>query len=226
MVDAVGFPSYPRHALLKRDLGIWLAKEVFDKLKEDDEALLQLRSEIKPDFPNHYVFCKYISENLILEKCTDIPSVIIRPSLISSAWKGPLPGYVEVQSSMAQFSIGISKGFVKVVFANPEANLELIPVDIVANTHIVAAYSVSTGRYSSPFVVNCTSYGLPLQYSTLTPMYLKIFMKYPVPNAFRYSKHVWIVDNHIEKVFLSIFEHYIPAAVMDLMLVLKGKKPK
>ncbi|GFS56599.1 fatty acyl-CoA reductase [Trichonephila inaurata madagascariensis] len=56
--------------------------------KEDDEALLQLRSEIKPDFPNHYVFCKYISENLIVEKCTDIPSAIIRPSLISSAWKG------------------------------------------------------------------------------------------------------------------------------------------
>ncbi|GFS43580.1 fatty acyl-CoA reductase 2, partial [Trichonephila inaurata madagascariensis] len=120
----------------------------------------------------------------------------------------------------------ISKGFVKVVLANPETNLEIIPVDIVVNTHIVAAYSVSTGRYSSPFVVNCTSYGLPLQYSTLTPLYLRIFMKYPVPNVFRYSKHVWIVDNHIEKVFLSIFEHYIPAAVMDLMLILKGKKPK
>ncbi|GFX31792.1 protein GVQW3 [Trichonephila clavipes] len=32
LVDAVSFPSYPRRALLKRDLTIWLAKEVFDKL--------------------------------------------------------------------------------------------------------------------------------------------------------------------------------------------------
>ncbi|GFQ82399.1 fatty acyl-CoA reductase 2, partial [Trichonephila clavata] len=80
--------------------------------------------------------------------------------------------------------------------------------------------------YPSPFVVNCTSYGLPLQYSTLTSIYLRLFIKYPVPNAFRYSQHVWIVDSKIEKVFLSIFEHYIPAAVMDLMLILKGKKPK
>ncbi|GFR30012.1 putative fatty acyl-CoA reductase CG8306 [Trichonephila clavata] len=114
--------------------------------KEDDKALEQLRSEIKPDFPNHYVFCKYISENLILEKCTDIPSAIIRPSLISSAWKGPLPGYAEIQSSMAQFTLGVSKGFVKVAFADPEGNLEIIPVDIVVNAHIVAAYSVSIGR--------------------------------------------------------------------------------
>ncbi|GFW39362.1 hypothetical protein TNCV_1833451 [Trichonephila clavipes] len=31
-VDAVTFPSYPRHARLERDLEIWLAKEMFDKL--------------------------------------------------------------------------------------------------------------------------------------------------------------------------------------------------
>ncbi|GFT25741.1 adhesion G protein-coupled receptor B2 [Trichonephila clavipes] len=32
MVDAVAFPSYPRYARLERNLVIWLAKEVFDKL--------------------------------------------------------------------------------------------------------------------------------------------------------------------------------------------------
>ncbi|GFW86937.1 cytochrome P450 4C1 [Trichonephila clavipes] len=32
LVDAVVFPSYPRHDSLERDLAIWLAKEVFDKL--------------------------------------------------------------------------------------------------------------------------------------------------------------------------------------------------
>ncbi|GFV61853.1 hypothetical protein TNCV_4106581 [Trichonephila clavipes] len=33
LVDAVAFPSYPKHALLKRDLAIWLSKEVFGKLR-------------------------------------------------------------------------------------------------------------------------------------------------------------------------------------------------
>ena len=32
LVVAVIFPSYPRHTRWERDLLIWLAKEVFDKL--------------------------------------------------------------------------------------------------------------------------------------------------------------------------------------------------
>ncbi|GFU87162.1 hypothetical protein TNCV_2715101 [Trichonephila clavipes] len=34
LVDAVTFPSYPRHARLKKDLVVWVAKEVFDKLPD------------------------------------------------------------------------------------------------------------------------------------------------------------------------------------------------
>ncbi|GFY17090.1 hypothetical protein TNCV_1088661 [Trichonephila clavipes] len=32
LVDAVAFSSYPRHVGLERDLVIWLAKELFEKL--------------------------------------------------------------------------------------------------------------------------------------------------------------------------------------------------
>ncbi|GFX88784.1 hypothetical protein TNCV_1558291 [Trichonephila clavipes] len=32
LVDAVAFPLYPRHAQVDRDIAIWLAREVFDKL--------------------------------------------------------------------------------------------------------------------------------------------------------------------------------------------------
>ncbi|GFV38683.1 hypothetical protein TNCV_4420511 [Trichonephila clavipes] len=37
LVDAVTFPSYPRHAILERDIVIWLTKEVFDKLHAFDD---------------------------------------------------------------------------------------------------------------------------------------------------------------------------------------------
>ncbi|GFQ88079.1 alcohol-forming fatty acyl-CoA reductase [Trichonephila clavata] len=179
--------------------------------KGEDGAFEQLHSEIKPDFPNHYVFCKYISENLIREKCSDIATVIARPALIAATWKGSLP---------------IGKGFLKVLLAKPDVNLEVIPADVVANAHIVAAYGVANGRYSSPFVINCVPYGLPILFTILVPRLVKLVQKHPVPNGFRYPTHVWIVDSKIEKVFLSIFEHYIPAAGMDLMLILQGKKPK
>ncbi|GFX18160.1 hypothetical protein TNCV_1578391 [Trichonephila clavipes] len=50
LVDAVAFPSYPRHALLKRDLTIWLTKiRRFDKLFIETRAAygLALSSEKK-----------------------------------------------------------------------------------------------------------------------------------------------------------------------------------
>ncbi|GFT37388.1 fatty acyl-CoA reductase 2, partial [Trichonephila clavipes] len=120
----------------------------------------------------------------------------------------------------------IGKGFLKVLLAKPDVNLEIIPVDVVANAHIIAAYSVANGRYSSPFVLNCAPYDVPIRLTNMMPMLLKLVNKYPVPNGFRYSNNVWIVDNKTEKTLLSIFEHYIPAAGMDLMLILQGKKPK
>ncbi|GFY62225.1 alcohol-forming fatty acyl-CoA reductase [Trichonephila inaurata madagascariensis] len=194
--------------------------------KGEDEALERIHSEIQPEFPNHYVFCKCISENLIREKCSDISTVIARPALIAATWKGPLPGYAEEYSSLVQLILAMGKGFLKVLLAKPDVNLEIIPADIVANAHIVAAYGVANGRYSSPFVVNLVPYGLPILFSNMVPMLIKLIHKYPVPNAFRYTNHVWIVDSKLEKIFLSIFEHYIPAAGMDLMLILQGKKPK
>ncbi|GFX10118.1 hypothetical protein TNCV_1865161 [Trichonephila clavipes] len=39
LVDAVAFPSYPRHARLERDLAIWRAKKVFDMLNGSKTVL-------------------------------------------------------------------------------------------------------------------------------------------------------------------------------------------
>ncbi|PRD33310.1 UNVERIFIED_CONTAM: Fatty acyl-CoA reductase 2 [Trichonephila clavipes] len=144
-------------------------------------------------------------------------------------------GYAEEFSSLAQLLIAIGKGFLKVLYAKPNVDMDLIPADVVANSHIIAAYSVANGRYSSPFVVNCVPYSLqqnavnnslPISYANMMPEIFKLVKKYPVPNAFRYTNHIWVVDSKMKKIFLSIFEHYIPAAGMDLMLILQGKKPK
>ncbi|GFX36202.1 low-density lipoprotein receptor-related protein 2 [Trichonephila clavipes] len=48
LVEAVAFPSYPRHARLERDLAIWLTKEKFDKLTtEEDMTLRRFRRQYK-----------------------------------------------------------------------------------------------------------------------------------------------------------------------------------
>ncbi|GIY78997.1 putative fatty acyl-CoA reductase CG5065 [Caerostris extrusa] len=124
-----------------------------------EELLQQIASECQPRWPNHYSFSKCIAENLLIEKASDIPTAIIRPSLIGPIWKGALPGYVEENSSLAQLLIAISKGFLKVLPAHPKVCLDFIPADIVANAHVIAACRLATQSDPSPFVVNCSSHG-------------------------------------------------------------------
>ncbi|GBM75743.1 hypothetical protein AVEN_62815-1 [Araneus ventricosus] len=57
-------------------------------------------------------------------------------------------------------------------------------------------------------------------------LFMKLCSKNPFPNSFRYTDHCWLVNNPMKIKLLTIFEHYVPAMGLDLVLLLKGKKPR
>ncbi|GIY04062.1 fatty acyl-CoA reductase [Caerostris extrusa] len=82
-------------------------------------------------------------------------------------------------------------------------------------------------RHASPFVVNCSSHG-SYEYRIGEHIHVitEVSMKNTIPHTFRYSNKCW-VDNHpVKTKLLSLFEHYIPAVGLDLMLLLQGKRPR
>ncbi|GFQ98226.1 fatty acyl-CoA reductase 1, partial [Trichonephila clavata] len=195
--------------------------------KGNDDELMQIASECQPSWPNYYTFSKSISENLIAEKASDIKTAIIRPAVICNVWKGPLPGYAEENSSLAQIFLGFGRGFLRVLEGRDDVHFDLIPVDVIANSHVVAAWHVATNRAQSPHVVNCTStnaisYKLKEYLSTMQ----EFLTKETIPNAFREPKTtMWVVKQRFIKELLSIYEHYVPAVFLDLVLLFRGKKP-
>lgn len=46
-------------------------------------------------WPNVYVFTKALGEMLITEHKENVPLVIIRPTIVTSTFKEPFPGWVE-----------------------------------------------------------------------------------------------------------------------------------
>ncbi|XP_055944747.1 fatty acyl-CoA reductase 1-like isoform X2 [Argiope bruennichi] len=123
------------------------AEKFVDALKNEDyEGLHELYSHCKPEWPNAYTFSKCLAENLIMDTASDLPVAIIRPSIVISTWKHPIPGYVEENSGIAALTIGVGKGFVKVLHADPNCKLNLVPVDIVSNAHVIAAWYTGTKR--------------------------------------------------------------------------------
>jgi len=57
----------------------------------------------------------------------------VRPSVIAASWRYPFPGWIDSAAAFAGFAIGIGSGHMRVLNADREERLDIIPVDEVAD---------------------------------------------------------------------------------------------
>lgn len=82
--------------------------------------------------PNSYTFTKALAEHLVVGRRGDVPLAIVRPSIISAAWRHPFPGWIDSHAGFAAFVVLLGLGHMRAVVADPDARLDLIPVDEAA----------------------------------------------------------------------------------------------
>ena len=83
--------------------------------------------------PNTYTYTKCVAEHLLMERRGDVPLSILRPSIISAAWRYPFPGWIDSAAAFAGFVMAIGAGHMRALNANTNAYLDLIPVDEVSD---------------------------------------------------------------------------------------------
>ncbi|KEF52606.1 uncharacterized protein A1O9_11449 [Exophiala aquamarina CBS 119918] len=93
--------------------------------------------------PNTYTLTKCLAEHVYLAYKDMFPIKIVRPSIISCAWKYPIPGWIDSKAAVAGFVTLIGVGYLKVIDAREEAILDVVPVDAVANDILREARLVS-----------------------------------------------------------------------------------
>ncbi|XP_022957707.1 fatty acyl-CoA reductase 3-like [Cucurbita moschata] len=89
-------------------------------------------------WPNTYVFTKAMAEMTIGDLKNDLPLIIIRPTIVTSTYKEPFPGWVEGVRTIDSIIVGYAKGKLTCFAAGTNSSLDLIPADIVVNTMIMA----------------------------------------------------------------------------------------
>ena len=57
----------------------------------DDQVFDVLTNKIISDRPNTYTFTKALAEYVISQEGLDLPLAIIRPSIVGSSWREPMP---------------------------------------------------------------------------------------------------------------------------------------
>jgi fatty acyl-CoA reductase len=90
--------------------------------------------------PNTYTLTKALAEHLLARRRGAVPLVLVRPSIIAASWRHPFPGWIDSAAAFALFAVGIGSGRMRVVLARPDARLDLVPVDVVAERVVDAAF--------------------------------------------------------------------------------------
>lgn len=76
----------------------------------------------------------------LLTKSNDsnIPMVIVRPSIVSASATEPFPGWTDTEGLLSGLTLAVGLGVMKDMPGNPESFFDIIPVDYVARQTLVA----------------------------------------------------------------------------------------
>ncbi|KAG8046963.1 hypothetical protein GUJ93_ZPchr0008g14139 [Zizania palustris] len=118
-------------------------------------------------WPNTYVFTKAMGEMMLGHLRGDLPVVIVRPSIITSILKEPLPGWMEGIRTIDSVIIGYAKQALSFFLVDLERIMDVIPGDMVVNAMMVAMAAHSEERAQTIYHVT-SSLRNPAPYAILS----------------------------------------------------------
>ena len=86
-----------------------------------------------------YTYMKFLAEQMVMELRGDLPTAIVRPSIIESSFDEPVPGWLGKFRMSEPLIVGFGKGRLPDFPADPDIILDIIPVDFVVNATLAAA---------------------------------------------------------------------------------------
>ncbi|BES94894.1 acyl-CoA reductase [Nesidiocoris tenuis] len=192
----------------------------------DDDLVNTLTPKLIGNRPNTYTFTKALTEHMLLNICGDLPVAIVRPSIVISSVKDPMAGWVDNWNGPTGIIAAAGKGFFRTMLCHEDKIADLVPVDIVINLMICAAWKTAISRPSDSIVIYncCTGQKAPITWKEFVGQCFGAMRKHPLSNMMWYPDGQCrsnVVANYIVK---SAF-HFLPAYILDGISWLSGKKP-
>jgi len=238
-VDEV-FYEAPIEADRLIDMARWMKPDILEKISP---ALLEER-------PNTYTYTKAVAEALLVERARkllpNIPIAMVRPSIVAGIWRQPICGWVDNFNGPTGVILSLMTGALQAMLACPDYCADIVPVDIVANLIICAAWQVhrqhrdpatklhqevevepiGSIRIKDISVYNCVSGTLnPVLWRDFSKYIKQIGLVYPCNNLMRRPDTLLISNEYLFNIF-NFINHATVAYTVDFVLKFMGRKPK
>uniref|UniRef100_A0AAQ4QS74 Fatty acyl-CoA reductase n=1 Tax=Gasterosteus aculeatus aculeatus TaxID=481459 RepID=A0AAQ4QS74_GASAC len=195
----------------------------------DDELVSALTPKLIGKRPNTYTYTKAMAEYLVQQEAGDLKVAIVRPSIVGASWKEPFPGWIDNFNGPSGIFIAAGKGILRTMRASNDAVADLVPVDVVINATLAAAWysgSQTLNRSKNIMVYNCTTGGInPFHWGEVEYHVISTFKRNPLEQAFR-RPNVNLTSNHLINQYWIAVSHKAPAFLYDLYLRLIGREPR
>ncbi|PSN49955.1 putative fatty acyl-CoA reductase [Blattella germanica] len=178
-----------------------------------------------------HVSSAYVNSNLkgkveeIIYPAPEDAEKVIGLTTITCAWKEPVPGWTISKNGPTGFMMGAAKGVVRRLPLSKDLIYDYIPVDIVINELLVAAWHVGTTRPQATAVFHCTSSTInPFRWSSVEHKINNYLHKFPLKSAVWYPTLKFLPSLLLFRIS-AIFVHFIPAYILDTVTRLAGGRP-
>ncbi|KAI4382254.1 hypothetical protein MLD38_008242 [Melastoma candidum] len=175
---ATGLDIYEEKRLIEDKLIELKAEGATDKEISVAMRDLGISRANKYGWPNTYVFTKTMGEMLVGALKGNLPVVILRPTIITSTYKEPFPGWTEGLRTVDSLAIGYGKGKLKCFLGDLDALIDVIPADMVVNCIMVAAMA-HANRPSDAIYQIGSSLRNPVRYSDVQEYGQHHFINHP-----------------------------------------------
>lgn len=169
--------------------------------------------------PNTYTYTKCLSEHLVTEGRGSIPLTIVRPSIVSASWQYPKPGWIDSNAAFAGFVGLIGAGHLRAIVGKREAELDIVPCDVVAEKVVDAAFAPRSEQAQVRYAVAGPqrTIGVGLAADVISAC----FKRHPIG---RPPKVAYLGPDNKRFRMVDWQRHKAPAQLVQMWLKMSGKK--
>ncbi|XP_054090510.1 fatty acyl-CoA reductase 1 [Zeugodacus cucurbitae] len=193
-----------------------------------DDEVSTIEKKILGDIPNTYAYTKSLAEALVVEKFDELPTIILRPSIVIPIWKEPLPGWTDNINGPTGLLIGAGKGVIRTMYCNSSGYGDFLPVDVAVNGMLVASwhYLTATDRSQVNRVAHMTSSNdIKVSWNEIIECGRWVIEnKIPLNGVAWYPGGSMKSNYYVHFVCMVLF-HWIPALFVDALLILLRYPP-
>ncbi|XP_024885931.1 putative fatty acyl-CoA reductase CG5065, partial [Temnothorax curvispinosus] len=192
----------------------------------DDKMFKELTPNLIASRPNTYTFTKALTERMLQQERGSLPVAIVRPSIVLSSYKEPVAGWVGNRNGPTGFIIAAGKGFLRTMLCDENNVVDLVPVDIVINLMICAAWRIATQRTDTIPIYNCcTGQQNPITWKRFIDLSISTYCRlHPMDNVLWYPNVRCHSSARINKLCVTL-QHTLPAYIVDTFARLKCSQP-